>query len=294
MVKWYRFGRTAIQISRPDNMTVPENMGKFEITEPNSDDGKVYYEIEFTDDIKLYSEKYGENEQNKVLAKRINLTVLSTPTGECRHLYFMDTELPYAVSLQTAEDKWKVWVSADIDSELHWDTVFVAMLSLEKHMISQRTMVLHTAFLCHDSQAILFSGPSEIGKSTQAGLWEKYTSHSHTVNGDRGLLMKENGVWYVGGWPVCGSSGICNNEKYPVKAIVMLRQAKDNRCELLGGAQAFRELLPQITVNTWNSAFQITVMDNIEDIINSIDIYELYCDISYKAVNCLKEKIVNA
>lgn len=291
MVKWYRFGRTAIQISRPDNMTVPENMGKFEITEPNSDDRKVYYEIEFTDNIKSYSEKYGESEQNRVLVRRINLTVLSTPTGECRHFYFLNPELPYAVSLQLTEDKWKVWVSADINSELHWDTVFVAMLSLEKHMFANGDMILHTAFLCHDGQAILFSGPSGIGKSTQAGLWEKYTSHSHTVNGDRGLLMKENGVWYVGGWPICGSSGICNNEKYPVKAIVMLRQAKQNRCELLRGVQAFRELLPQITVNTWNSAFQLKAMDNIEDLINNIDVYELFCNISSEAVECLKEKI---
>lgn len=291
MVKWYRFGRTAIQISRPDNMTVPENMGKFEITEPNFEDRKIYYEIEFTDDIKSYSEKYGENGQNRVLAKRINLMVLSTPSGECRHLYFLNTELPYAVSLQTAEDKWKVWVLSDINSELHWDTVFVAMLSLEKHMFANGDMILHTAFLCHDGQAILFSGPSEIGKSTQAGLWEKYTSDSHTVNGDRGLLMKENGVWHVCGWPICGSSDICNNEKYPVKAIVMLRQAKENRCELLRGVQAFRELLPQITVNTWNSAFQLKAMDNIEDLINNIDVYELFCNISPEAVECLKEKI---
>lgn len=291
MVKWYRFGRIAIQISRPDNMIIPENMGKFEITEPDSDEKKVYYEIEFTDDIAPLHVKYGESSSNKMLAKRIHLIVLETPTGECRHLYVFGEKLPYAVSLQIEENKWKVWVSSSKAHELHWDTVFVAMLSLEKHMISQGDIILHTAFLCHKGGAILFSGPSEIGKSTQAGLWEKYASDSHTVNGDRGLLMKENGVWYVGGWPICGSSGICNNEKYPVKAIVMLRQSKENRCELLSGVQAFRELLPQITVNTWNSAFQLKAMDNIEDLINNIDIYELFCNISPEAVECLKEKI---
>ena len=291
MVKWYRFGRTAIQISRPDNMIIPENMGKFEIAEPNSDDRKVYYEIEFTDDIKSYSEKYGESEQNKVLAKRINLMVLSTPTGECRHLYFLNTELPYAVSLQTAEDKWQVWVLADINSELHWDTVFVAMLSLEKHMFANGDMILHTAFLCHDGQAILFSGPSEIGKSTQAGLWERYREDSRTINGDRCLLRKENGVWYACGWPICGSSGICNNEKYPVKAIVMLRQAKENQCEFFNGARAFGEVFAQITVNTWNIDFKRTVIDNVEALFNDISVYELYCDISEEAVKSLENKI---
>ncbi len=288
--KWYRFGKTAMYIQRPDNMIIPENMSKFEISEPSVEDKKVYYEIEFVDDTKPVCEKIIANEP-KVLAKRINFIVMETPAGECRFLYLIGWSLPFAVALQTAEDKWKVFIDTKSAGELHWDTVFISVLSLEKHIISWGGMILHTAFLCHKGEAILFSGPSEVGKSTQAGLWEKYTEDSRTVNGDRCLLRKENGVWYACGWPICGSSGICNNEKYPVKAIVMLRQAKENRCERLLGAKAFGEVFAQLTVNNWNPDFKRTVIDNTESLLNEIEVYELYCDISENAVKSLEEKL---
>ena len=73
---------------------------------------------------------------------------------------------------------------------------------------------------------ILFSGPSGIGKSTQAGLWTKYRK-ARVINGDRTLLKKENGRWMSLGWPICGSSEICYNEAYPVKAVIFLGQGND-------------------------------------------------------------------
>lgn len=291
ITKWYRFGKTAMRIQRPDNMDIPENMSKFEILEPSPEDEKVYYEIEFVEDIKPICERIVEQKPNRELARRINFLVMETTTGECRFIYLIGSNLPFSAALQVAEDKWKVWIDIKSAGELHWDTIFISVLSLEKHIIAWGGMILHTAFLCHKGEAILFSGPSEVGKSTQAGLWEKYREDSRTINGDRCLLRKENGVWYACGWPICGSSGICNNEKYPVKAIVMLRQAKENRCERLSGARAFGEVFAQLTVNNWNTDFKRTVIDNTETLLNDIDVYELYCDISENAVKSLENKL---
>lgn len=293
IIKWYRFGKTAMRIQRPDNMDIPENMSKFEISEPSFDDNKVYYEIEFVDDIEPVCERIVKQKPNRELARRINFLVMETPTGECRFIYLIGSNLPFSVALQVAEDKWKVWIDIKSAGELHWDTIFISVLSLEKHIIAWGGMILHTAFLCHKGEAILFSGPSEVGKSTQAGLWEKYREDSRTINGDRCLLRKENGVWYACGWPICGSSGICNNEKYPVKAIVMLRQAKENRCERLSGVRAFGEVFAQLTVNNWNTDFKRKVIDNTEALLNDIAIYELYCDISEDAVKSLENKLYN-
>lgn len=190
ITKWYRFGKTDMRIQRPDNMDIPENMSKFEISEPSSDDNKVYYEIEFVDDIKPICERIIEQKPSRELARRINFFVMETPTGECRFIYLIGSNLPFSAALQVAEDKWKVWIDIKSAGELHWDTIFISVLSLEKHIISWGGMILHTAFLCHKGEAILFSGPSEVGKSTQAGLWEKYREDSRTINGDRCLLRK--------------------------------------------------------------------------------------------------------
>ena len=51
-------------------------------------------------------------------------------------------------------------------------------------MLAKDAMVLHCSVLKVKSGVILFSGPSGIGKSTQAGLWTKYRK-ARVINGDR-------------------------------------------------------------------------------------------------------------
>ena len=69
------------------------------------------------------------------------------------------------------------------------DTVFVSLFAMEKRMLAKDAMVLHCSVLKVKSGVILFSGPSGIGKSTQAGLWTKYRK-ARVINGDRTLLKK--------------------------------------------------------------------------------------------------------
>ena len=155
-------------------------------------------------------------------------------------------------------------------------------------MIDDGALILHSAYMNYRGKAVLFSAPSETGKSTQANLWEKYRD-TYTVNGDRSLLIRENDGWYAYGWPICGSSEICRNEVYPIQAIVMLKQAKENKAYPLKGFQAMREVMEQITINTWDREFQIRVMDQLEKLLNEIPVYRLECNISEEAVKCLEE-----
>lgn len=56
-------------------------------------------------------------------------------------------------------------------------------------------LVLHSAYIVtRGGEGILFSGPSGIGKSTQAALWERFAG-ARTVNGDRALVpaRRKNG-----------------------------------------------------------------------------------------------------
>ena len=44
------------------------------------------------------------------------------------------------------------------------------------------------------------------------------------------------------GWPVCGSSNICETGIWPVRAVVMLSQAPENRVERMTPAAAFSQV----------------------------------------------------
>ena len=147
-------------------------------------------------------------------------------------------------------------------------------------------MILHCAYVEYHGEAILFSAPSETGKTTQANLWEKYRG-SRTVNGDRSLLGKKNGRWTAQGWPVCGTSEVCHDEAFPIRAVVMLSQAKENRAVRMTPGQAFPLVYSQITVNRWNREDHIHTMDLIQDLLESVPVYHLGCTISEEAVECL-------
>lgn len=288
--KIYQFAHVVIEIIMPQGMPMPENLQKFECQTyraGKSDAIQKTYLIEWTNALQeiegdLRSQAPGAKE-----IQRENLKVRTEKGRECRVMNFPGAAEPYAISLEEDESTNKVWVDEKIAPMLTHDTIFASLLSLEKLMMKYESLILHSAYMLREGKAVLFSAPSETGKSTQADLWQKYRK-TRTINGDRSLLVREADGWYAYGWPVCGSSEICHNEKHPIQTIVMLHQAEDNEVRKLVGFEAMQKLMAQITINMWNSEFQMKAMDKIEEIISEIPMYELGCNISEGAVECLE------
>lgn len=282
-------GEIYIELHIPEEMQIPENLEKFAVDSlPEDQTLQRTYFIEYTDEIVQVERALKAQKIPGKEALRENLQVFQTEQGECRSINLHGVPQAYAVSLLKLDGTSQVWVDRSYDSWMQYDTVFVAMLALEKEMIQVGAMLLHSAYMCYDGTAVLFSAASGTGKSTQADLWEKYRG-TRTINGDRSLLIRETDGWKAYGWPICGSSEICHNEKYPIRAIVMLKQAKENKVYPLQGFRAVRDIMEQITINAWDSEFQIRVMDLLEELRKEVPIYCLECDISEDAVRCLEQ-----
>lgn len=285
----YHLGKIYIELHIPEEMQIPENLEKFAVDSlPEDQTLQRTYFIEYTDEIVQVERALKAQKIPGKEAFRENLQVFQTEQGECRSINLHGVPQAYAVSLLKLDGTSQVWVDRNYDSWMQYDTVFVAMLALEKEMIQVDAMLLHSAYMCYDGTAVLFSAASGTGKSTQADLWEKYRG-TRTINGDRSLLIRETDGWKAYGWPICGSSEICHNEKYPIRAIVMLKQAKENKVYPLQGFRAVRDIMEQITINAWDSEFQIRVMDLLEELRKEVPIYCLECDISEDAVRCLEQ-----
>lgn len=287
----YKLGNVYIEIRMPEEMKQPENMKKFLVEHVKEGcDIQMSYRMEYTSNIlglekQLLKQKVAGRE-----AYREALCIFQTKEGECRRLNLQGVPVPYAFTLTKTDGICQIWVNEQYQEWMQLDTVFVSLLALEKQMIEAGTLILHSAYMCYNGMAVLFSAPSETGKSTQADLWEKYRG-TYTVNGDRSLLVRDEEGWKAYGWPVCGSSEICRNEIHPVHAIVMLKQAKENKAYPLKGFQAVREVMEQITINSWDRDFQIKAMDQLSRLLGEVPVYRLECDISEQAVACLEELI---
>ncbi|MEI3148349.1 MAG: PqqD family protein [Merdibacter sp.] len=124
-------------------------------------------------------------------------------------------------------------------------------------------------------------------ESTQAKLWADHRG-ARTINGDRTLLCKEDGVYQACGWPICGSSQICYNEQYPLACIVVVVKGKENEVIELDYKQRVKRLISELTINYHYADFVNAAIDFIDDLAKTTKIYQLTCDISEDAVRCLE------
>ena len=160
------------------------------------------------------------------------------------------------------------------------------LLSFERVILQNNGVILHSSFIKYNNYAILFSGPSGVGKSTQANLWRKF-KNAKIINGDRSILRYIDNEWQVFGSPYCGSSGIYENDEAKLKVIVVLEQAKENKIEEMSVIEKYKFILSQIAVNTWNEEDMKKVTTLIENIINSVLIIKLKCLPDESAVDIL-------
>lgn len=227
-----------------------------------------------------------------LITKRADIEIFDNRGLESRLLGVKGRDNYYAYYEEKSETEAAIILNRDGIKDLHIDPVFTSLLSLERRLVSKDALILHCAYVEYKGKAILFSAPSETGKTTQANLWGKY-KNSFTINGDKALLQKVDNQWIAQGWPVCGTSEICNNITTPIGAIVMLSQGKTDTVRKLGAFESFPQLYSQITANTWNRNFVENNMRLIEQLADDIPIYHLSCTISENAVSCLESALAD-
>lgn len=164
----------------------------------------------------------------------------------------------------------------------------VNYLCMERILLNFSALVLHSSHIAVNGRGLVFSAPSQTGKSTQAELWRQYAG-AEVVNGDRSILRRRDGVWCVHGCPMCGTSGIHRQGQEPLDHIVMLAQGKENRLERIGGLTAWRLLYPQITIPAFDPDFAGRAMEELEALITEVPVWHYSCTKTPDAVTALRE-----
>lgn len=165
------------------------------------------------------------------------------------------------------------------------------VLGVERLVPQTGGFLFHSSYIEVNGTAILFTAPSETGKSTQADLWAKLRG-AEIINGDRSAVRVEETGIFACGIPFAGSSAICKNKTLPLKAIVYLKQAPVTTIRRLGGAEAFRRMWEGCNVNIWDKKDVEAVSKAVEQVILNIPVFELACTPDESAV-CALEGAMN-
>lgn len=162
-----------------------------------------------------------------------------------------------------------------------------------QHLLAQiQGVILHCSYIEYEGKAILFTAPSETGKSTQAELW-KNLRDADIINGDRAALRLVEGKILAEGIPFAGSSTYCKNRSLEVTAIIYLGQAAKTSIERLKGYQAFSRIWEGVSLDMKNRSDVEKVSELISKTAESVPVYYLQCAPDETAVialeNVLKE-----
>jgi hypothetical protein len=169
------------------------------------------------------------------------------------------------------------------------DDVILICMQLVHQITGAGGFLLHASWIRYGDRAILFTGPSGIGKSTQAALWEKHRG-AELINGDRAAVFPTESGAQVRGIPYCGSSGVNRNQTMPLAAIVFLSQAPENTLTPLRGARAFRQIWEGCSVNLWNQDDIARATQAVVDTVSAVPVFHLACTPDERAVQLLEEE----
>lgn len=163
-----------------------------------------------------------------------------------------------------------------------------------EHLLSlYHGFILHSSFIRWKGRGIVFTAPSGTGKSTQADLWVEHEG-AELLNGDRTAIRCVDGIWRAYGLPYAGSSAVYRNESCPLAAVVVLRQAAENRLERLLGKGALLPIYSGLTLHPWDEEFMGRVLSDLDRLLANIPVYCLSCRPDREAVETLKQEMVRA
>lgn len=163
-------------------------------------------------------------------------------------------------------------------------------VGIESLMLYRDRLCFHAACIRIDQGGLLFSGPSGIGKSTQAELWCRHRG-AKLINGDRPILNRGQAGWVAWGSPYAGSSHCYVNESCSINAIVMLRQGKSCILRRLTPGEAFRAIWSGVTVPGWDTGATEKACDLALEISMMVPVYELTCTPEEQAVALLEREL---
>lgn len=234
------------------------------------------------------------------LADQIDLPAIPSAPARAHELFFPGEDGGLRVLLRDVTDT--PLISERICGETHkisvakealplWDSNLALKLwRLPDLLLQQNELFLHASMITVDGKAILFTAQKQVGKSTQAALWEQYRG-AEIINGDRALLRKIDNRWYACGSPYCGTSKICKPGTFPLFAVVTLQQAPASFVRVVEPKDSARAFLDGCTFDASAAGQTEKILDAALSIYRSTAMYALYCTPDQSAVDCLAQAL---
>lgn len=277
IAKHYRFAGLDFTVEMPEDVAYEQERN---LTEFRAESVSDPHKFQFS-----YVEDLPEPE-GVLTIRQPDFSLYAVPNGHVRYIGGRNSYIraEHRGKLHTVQVKKNLYNSR-IGVKTVLESMEVAHLIAGNH-----GFVFHCSYIDRGGEAILFTAPSETGKSTQAELWKNLRG-AEIINGDRAAIRLAEGKLLAEGIPFAGSSQYCKNRSLPIRAIVYLGQAPKTTIRRLRGYEAFSKIWEGVSVNTWDKEDMELVSGVVQKAAEQIPIYHLPCTPDETAVLALEEAL---
>lgn len=158
------------------------------------------------------------------------------------------------------------------------------------HAVQRHIIYLHSSLIDYQGNGLMFLGPSGIGKTTQAELWNQYRD-ALIINGDVVFVQETPDAFLGWGTPWHGSSPYCENTSVPVKALIVLKQAPENSIRELTGFEKVTAVSNNVFYPRWLEGGMELCLETLNHLLSALPVYELSCRPDEDAVRLTEEAV---
>lgn len=212
-------------------------------------------------------------------------------TYDLENIYIKEREnycIRYFSEIMLVDRDWKNFRILPICDISAAETFFVQ--AFYSQAVRRQMIEVHSSLISQQNQGIMFLGPSGIGKTTQAELWQKYRS-SLIINGDIVFVQETDSGFLGWGTPWHGSSPYCENTSVPLKAMIVLKQSDQNSIRELTGFEKVTEVSNSVFYPQWLENGMELCLETLDHLLTSIPVYELRCRPDEDAVRLTEQTI---
>lgn len=161
--------------------------------------------------------------------------------------------------------------------------------AFQKIAILQNKFILNASSLSHHGCGMLFSGTSEISKSSQTALWLEYMEDVFVLSDEKPLLSFEDKI-FVYGTPWSTRSKQHKNMRSPLKAIFFLKQANTPHLKELKEAEQVALKLKNM-FQPYESEELDHLLEQFPRILHEVKLYDYEATLTKESVDLIHETL---
>ena len=185
----------------------------------------------------------------------------------------------------------KEWKTARVLPYKNKHDVFVFLrVIFYTHAVQRHMIQFHSSLIDYQGHGLMFLGPSGIGKTTQAELWNQYRD-ALIINGDIVFVQETEEAFLGWGTPWHGSSPYCENTNVPVDALIILKQAPENSIRKLEGFEKVTAVSNSVFYPRWLENGMELCLETLDHLLSKLPVYELSCRPDEEAVALTEQTI---